>query len=273
MEKTWIKAIKKVLADPEYASGLHYTEITEQIFFRGLYETDGATPAATVRAQINSSIKHKGSASPFIKIGPGVFALRTTQSNQIENLDDTELEERNSAHEVPELESNSMSIIRSFGMYWHRELIVWRADPKLLGKQSTGSKQVDFCKQKGIYILYDHHSVIYVGRSIDRPLGKRLFEHTVDRLGSRWNRFSWFGLLNVAKDGNLREVQFNSSASSLITSLESLLIEALEPPLNRKRGENFSEYEYIQDIDQELRERDLQHTLRLIETKLRGQSE
>jgi hypothetical protein len=38
-----------------------------------------------------------------------------------------------------------------------------------------------------------------------------------------------------------------------------LLIEALEPPQNRKRGDDFSAIEYIQDIDPELKEREIQN--------------
>jgi hypothetical protein len=59
---------------------------------------------------------------------------------------------------------------------------------------------------------------------------------------------------------------------SLIATLEALLIEALEPPQNRKRGDDFSVMEYIQDIDPEIKERELQNTLRAIEQRLRGQS-
>ena len=151
-------------------------------------------------------------------------------------------------------------------------MIVWRNDPKLFGKQQALSKPVDFGKQKGIYILYDHHTVVYVGRSIDRPLGKRLYEHTIDRLGSRWNRFSWFGLLEVTSEGNLQETTLNISFATLIGTLEALLIEALEPPQNRKRGDDFSVIEYIQDIDPELREREIQNTLRSIKQKMRGGS-
>ena len=157
-------------------------------------------------------------------------------------------------------------------MYWQRDLVVWRNDPKMYGKQQALSKPVDFGKQKGIYILYDHHTVVYVGRSIDRPLGKRIYEHTIDRLGSRWNRFSWFGLLDVTQEGNLRETALNTSLASLVGTLEALLIEALEPPQNRRRGDDFSAIEYIQDIDPELKEREIQNTLRSIEQKMRGGS-
>ena len=58
----------------------------------------------------------------------------------------------------------------------------------------------------------------------------------------------------------------------MIGTLEALLIEALEPPQNRKRGDDFSSVEYIQDIDPELRERDIKNTLRSIEQKMRGGS-
>jgi len=264
VEKSWKEAIKRVLKEAD--SPLHYAEISEQILARGNYSTDGATPAATVNAQLSSSVKHDGDKSPFIRVGKGIFSLRSLSvpieippgKPQVKQLID-EMED-----------SPPDSIIHSFGMYWQRDLVVWRNDLKMYGKQQAFSKAVDFGKQKGIYILYDHHTVAYVGRAIDRPLGKRLYEHTVDRLGSRWNRFSWFGLLDVTQDGNLRETRFNSSLATLVATLEALLIEALEPPQNRKRGDDFSAIEYIQDIDPEIKEREIQNTLRSIEQKMRG---
>ncbi|NJD06762.1 MAG: hypothetical protein FIA97_09740 [Methylococcaceae bacterium] len=268
MEKSWKEAIKKVLM--ESPSPLHYTEISEQILSRGYYKTDGATPAATVNAQIASSIKYDGDKSPFIRVAKGVYTVNT---NSPQEIAPTNLSiEKTPTSQLEEDGDSSESIIHSFGMYWQRDLVVWRNDPKIYGKQQALSKPVDFGRQKGIYILYDHHTVVYVGRSIDRPLGKRLFEHTVDRLGSRWNRFSWFGLLDVTQEGTLRETALSSSLATLVATLEALLIEALEPPQNRKRGDDFSGIEYIQEIDPELREREIQNTLRAIEQKMRGGS-
>lgn len=268
MERSWLDAIKKVLGETE--APLHYTEISEQVLSRGYYVTDGATPAATVNAQITASIKHDGERSPFIRVGRGIFALRNStltaspatlpvKQKVVEPIADLEVE-------------LSDSIIQSFGMYWQRDLVVWRGEPRVYGKQQALSKAVDFGKQKGIYILYDQHTVIYVGRCIDRPLGRRLYEHTVDRLGSRWNRFSWFGLLDVTREGNLRESALNTSLAALVATLEALLIEALEPPQNRRRGDDLSAVEYIQDVDPELRDREIQNTLRSIEQKLRDSS-
>lgn len=260
MEKSWREAIKRVLAESE--SPLHYAEISEHILSRGYYQTDGATPAATVSAQLASSIKHDGEKSPFVRVARGVFALKPSgQSGIAVKRDSVEIDE-----------DFSDSIIHSLGMYWQRDLVVWRNDPRLFGKQQALAKPVDFGKQKGIYILYDHHTVIYVGRAIDRPLGKRIYEHTTDRLASRWNRFSWFGLLGVTQEGSLREIPLNTSLAGLVATLEALLIEALEPPQNRKRGDDFSAIEYIQDVDPELREREIQHTLRAVEQKMRGEA-
>lgn len=114
--------------------------------------------------------------------------------------------------------------------------------------------------------------MVYIGRAIDRPLGKRLFDHTVDRLGGRWDRFSWFGLLDVTQEGNLQEKALNTSPASIVATLEALLIETLEPPQNRRRGDAFSAFEYIQDIDPELKKKEIQNTLRAIEQKMRGGS-
>lgn len=87
----------------------------------------------------------------------------------------------------------------------------------------------------------------------------RLSEHTFDRLNGRWNRFSWFGFFQVLNgklaEQNLKSV--TSSASDIIITMESLLIEGLEPRQNRKRGDSgFQAVEYIQEEDQALRERE-----------------
>ena len=279
MEKTWISAILKVLTDPENSAGLHYSEITEQIFIQNLYKTDGATPAATVNSIISASIKHDNPSS-FQRVGKGRFAINPEyevppgnpihhkQDEAIPAKTDLQVDATNSSNETEHGAKNT--VINAFGMYWKRDYIVWRPSAvKLLGRQSVGAKPVNFHKQRGIYILYDYHTVVYVGRVIDRPMGKRLYEHTIDRLNSRWNRFSWFGLYNVTDDGNLQDMQSQSSSmSNLIIALEAVLIEALEPPQNRRRGDDFSDQEYIQDVDPELKKIEVKNTMRIIEEKL-----
>src|SRR3954471_19827608 len=73
-ERSWKSVAIDILAEAK--EPLHYREITERILARGLKTTDGATPDATVNAQIAASIKHEGASSPFIRVGKGTFALR-----------------------------------------------------------------------------------------------------------------------------------------------------------------------------------------------------
>lgn len=258
MEKSWKEAIVKVLRESEVP--LHYSDITDQILAREYYRTDGATPAATVNAQLASSIKHEGDRSPFIRVSKGTFALREYTNFKEQTFDpETAL--------IQQIEQPD-SIVKALGMYWQRDLIIWKNEPRILGKQQVSSKPVDFSKQKGVYILYDHHTVIYAGRSTDRPLGKRLYEHTLDRLSGRWNRFSWFGLLDVTHEGNLIENTVSPSQSTIISTLESILIETLEPPQNRRRGDDLAAIEYIQHPDPKLKAKEHQALLQKLAQEL-----
>ena len=143
-------------------------------------------------------------------------------------------------------------IITSFGMFWRRNAIEWSAAPNLFGMQQIGATPVDFANQRGIYLLYDNREVIYVGRTTDRALGRRLYEHTKDRLATRWDRFSWFGLLPVSDKGYLGQLPETHDATKFIPALEAILIEALEPRQNRKRGDDLAAVEYIQHEDPEI---------------------
>jgi len=262
MEKTWRDAIKRVLS--EEGRSLHYSDIAEAILVKGYYKTDGATPAATVNAHISGSIKHEGEKSPFLRIGRGEFTLKADVCSTPNPVQQTALPSA-----LVEDEEPSTSIIRAFGMYWQRDAVIWAAQPKIYGQAQTNAKSVDFGEQQGIYILYDQHRVIYIGRTTDRSLGRRLSEHTRDRLNGRWNRFSWFGLLDVTEKGTLREQPLNAALSNLTATLEAILIETLEPPLNRRRGDDLASVEFFQARDPELKERDIQNTLRSIESRIR----
>lgn len=56
---------------------LHYLEITRLALESGILETEGATPEASMGAQISVDVKRKGSGSEFIRTAPGVFAINT----------------------------------------------------------------------------------------------------------------------------------------------------------------------------------------------------
>lgn len=253
-ELTWRKAIDKVLGSS--ATPLHYNEITERIISEGLRKNLGATPAATVIAQISASIKHDGKSSPYIRISKGTFSMRADVSGMSRVVpkltpDITESEESEEQYEI----------ITSFGLFWRKEAVEWITTPKLLGMQQIGATPVDFYKQLGIYLLYDGREVIYVGRTTDRPLGRRLYEHTIDRMSARWDRFSWFGLLPVSDKGEIGSLPETYGAAKLIPALEAILIEALEPRQNRKRGDDLAAVEYLQKVDPEIEKKKVKATL------------
>ena len=104
--------------------------------------------------------------------------------------------------------------------------MLWNSSAKILGRQQPGATPVDFCNQHGVYLLHHARSVVYVGRTTDRPLGKRLFQHTSDRLDGRWDRFSWFGVYPVGGIGSLETVDPSTfTMDLLIVTMEALLIE------------------------------------------------
>ena len=58
---------------------LHYTEITRLALESGILETEGATPEATMGAQLIMDVKNKTHRSDFIKTAPGTFNLNSNK--------------------------------------------------------------------------------------------------------------------------------------------------------------------------------------------------
>jgi hypothetical protein len=227
---SWEDAIQIVLA--EHDGAMHYTEIAAQISSQGLKSV--ANPAASVATTFTKSLADQN--SPFIRIGKGEYALR--QSLQAAATMPSRLDAAADAE-------GETGALEAFGMFWRRDQVLWSGKPRLLGRQGEGAQNVNFSDQVGVYLLHDRDRVIYVGRAAD-TLFARLKAHTTDRLGGRWDRFSWFGLRAVTENGELGTPSVAWTHTVVIETLEALLIEALEPPLNRKRGDNFSGVEYLQ---------------------------
>lgn len=145
--------------------------------------------------------------------------------------------------------------VQAYAIYWERAGVDWKkTSPRLLGQQFENSDVVDFGEQRGIYVLFDHRNLVYVGRATAQSLGSRLRDHTYDRLRSRWDRFSWFGFHAVKGDGKLEapgDAQLD--LDGVISVLEAVLIELTEPPQNRQQGKGFGGIEYLQRTDPSLR--------------------
>lgn len=231
---------------------MHYNEIADAVAERGLRTDFGATPRQTVNATLSMSIKTEGDASPFQRTEPGRYCLRD-----------------GSVPPVGEpAEATETGLIHAFGMFWARGSVAWEGRPRLWGTQSRSSTPVDFCAQEGVYLLHDRRDVVYVGRTTEQPMGLRLQQHVRDRLASRWERFSWFGVHAVTADGGLDRTKVGSyDLTMLIVTMEALLIEGLEPPQNRKRGDGFNAVEFLQVEDPELQRAE---AIRLVSSVLRG---
>lgn len=235
----WKSAILKVLE--EHSEPLHYTDIAQLIAKYKYRKKDqlGANPAHMVLITISNSLKNDGESSPFRKSSRGYY----TTSDFVDTVADIVDEE--------EVVSPVTGIINALGMYWERSKVAWKSEPKIYGKQQQDSESVDFGPQVGVYLLHDNQGIVYVGRTTDQSLGRRLQQHTVDRLNGRWDRFSWFGIYPVQDDGKLNT---NIDVSEVgidvvISTLEAVLIEGLEPRQNRRRGDDFQAVEFLQVED------------------------
>jgi hypothetical protein len=58
--------------------------------------------------------------------------------------------------------------------------------------------------------------------------------------------------LPVSESGQLGDLPSTYAAAKLIPALEAILIEALEPRQNRKRGDDLAAVEYLQKNDPEI---------------------
>jgi len=260
-DMSWDDAIIAVLQDSDGA--MHYADIAAAIVARRLRKNVGATPAQTVNAKISVEIKYHPENSRFARVGKGEYMLKQG---------DTALAKAGPSHDgkgevsVPE----EVDLLTSFGMYWRRDLVVWTGNPGLYGQQYRGANKVDFSRQKGVYLLHDNRDVVYVGCA-NQSLGERLSDHVVDRLNGRWNRFSWFGVLPVTNDGKIVDrVEARLSIRDIVSLMEALLIETIEPPLNRKRGNDIQAVEYIQVEDERIKKRQLDSLWLEIREKLQA---
>lgn len=237
----WRDAIIKVLE--EAGKPLPYADVAQGIIDGGHRKKVGATPAATVAAVVSTSLKEEGESSPFFKPERGIYGLRGVSSSGLG------VEEQDEAVE----DAEEMGLINAFGMFWRRDEVNWKPrQPMLMGFQQAGSLKVDFCSQTGVYLLHDGDRVVYVGRVTEPRLGARLGEHTRDRLSGRWDRFSWFGVRGVTSEGQLSSSPGEFTLENLISTMEALLIEGLEPPQNRRQGDGFNAVEFVQGTDPEL---------------------
>ena len=250
-EMDWQEAIITVLQDA--GEPLHYQRITELIGERGLRKLSGATPANSVVGYL-SRMTTEGNLIYDERIqrvarGVYVFADPTNpapEPQQDEDVADTE--EFDTIDEGQSATASQIVSVPAFGLYWEKAKVNWgRGSSGILGRQAAGSEEIDFSEQHGVYLLHKDRSVVYVGRTTD-SLRKRLDWHNRDVKAPRWNQFSWFGFRGVDDTGQLNPLPGEIDTGHFVAILESVLIEALEPPVNGRRGDYMGVlYEQVSD--------------------------
>lgn len=230
----WIEEIVKVLQDYD-GEPMHYAEIAENVVINNPdITTTNATPNQTVNLYLNKY------SDVFERVSRGVYRLKANATKKplegmVISADEAEQARQN---------ENKRLIIKAYGVYWKRQNVDWKkGDLNILGAQSE-AKNVNFATMRGVYILHYGQEIVYVGQAVsDSGIGKRLKDHTKDRLSNRWDGFSWFGLDSVNTDGIIeksKDTDFQLSIQNIADVLEGILLEILEPKSNRRGGNGFS---------------------------------
>jgi hypothetical protein len=162
-----------------------------------------------------------------------------------------------------------MPIIKNYGFLWERRYINRGAGGNgnagnLIGySKGAAGKLIDFREQIGVYALYDHNqTIVYVGQAGNgnATLFSRLKQHmTSNDLRNRWSYFSWVGFRDVNKtnsDLSKKQEAVSSkvggfSYGDALNEIEGILIEFLEPKLNKQGGKLKAAKEYLQKIPDE----------------------
>jgi restriction system protein len=94
----------------EAGKPLHYKEITQRMLDRGLWQSEGKTPEATVSSTITTNIQKYGAHSHFQRTDEGVYALRSGGSSELHTLGelaDVEDDKQQLVHSVSPIKSVS----------------------------------------------------------------------------------------------------------------------------------------------------------------------
>jgi hypothetical protein len=174
-----------------------------------------------------------------------------------------------------------MAIIKNFGFLWERKFIYrgtgGDGNAGHLKGTAKGLPTADFREQIGVYVLYDRNQqIVYVGQAGNgnATLFTRLRNHMDGNLWNRWEYFSWVGFRDVNANGSISEKQSVDSGvsgfkySDALNEIEGILIEIIEPKLNKQGGKLKEATEYFQYVDeknQDVTNQDLHQALDRIE--------
>jgi hypothetical protein len=238
-EMAWRDAIRAVLQDA--GTPLHYQDIIKAIHDQGLRTLTGATPERTVNSQLSQMTRYgQPLHDPQIRrTARGYFEFINDALLPID--DQGSVEEPEHIEEDDELpDSDSKIRVACYGLHWARGQVDW-AKAQLLGRAYSGGPPLDFADQHGVCLLHQNRFTVYIGQTAD-SLYTRLRQH--DRTKSaRWDTFSWFGFREVDDhNGTLKPLSSEIDVTRCTDLVETILIEAVEPPMNAQRGKHIGTF-------------------------------
>lgn len=136
--------------------------------------------------------------------------------------------------------ANAPTLIKAYGEFWNPDVVNWGRKWRLFGKRSSDPEgpSINVYEERGVYVLYNDFVPVYVGKGDKQSIGYRLELHRESRRkGPRWDRFSWFGIRGIRKNGKLGapNKSAHSGTTELIATLEALLIVVIDPRMNARR--------------------------------------
>jgi hypothetical protein len=158
----------------------------------------------------------------------GVYALRSPRAAEV--VEEASEPPEDDAHRstdstVGSEPADQMRLINAFGMFWRRSEVNWaNRQPRLSEFSSPGAK---------------------ASTSLPKRVSTSCMTETVS--------YTWFGVRKVEEDGSLGPISSKGiQVATLIATMEALLIEGLEPPQNRRKGDGFNAMEFLQVMDPEV---------------------
>ncbi|NOS83738.1 MAG: GIY-YIG nuclease family protein [Ignavibacteria bacterium] len=168
-------------------------------------------------------------------------------------------------------------IIKAYGLNWDPKLIygykglVARKCFKGDVRNKDKHFEIDFWKTRGIYTLFRNFEIVYVGKVTDMNLGDRIRNH-FNNIGDHWDTFSFFSFTKVnfaTRNVSTVTDSFHSNRSTVIKTLEAILINTAEPYLNKQEARFPDAFRAIQyDYTNDKSITDIYKKLEKIEKKL-----
>lgn len=214
-QMTWKAAILKVLEGA--SEPLHYQEGVLAEIGKQSLRTAEEKNAPTVAALLSNLVAE----GLVVRPSRGFFALSSSGNDSPESPETAEREDTGAFF--------------PYGRFWSADRVDWR-NRELMGWQPDVRRPINFATHPALYLLHHSHAtmgIVYVGEASANSLFGRLNAHRGDACAGRWDAFSWFSFRPVTPDGNATE-EPSFDRTRLIELIETIMIESLTPPLNRK---------------------------------------